>query len=183
MQFRFENTQDYAVDVVDRRREEQESADNPTIGADGSFSGFWHVDQSTRSSDASTGGLVRQSQLGMAIVRLFVIQALAGKKTKIPQSHVIDVFKYAGLRGVSKSAVLDNHVFNFCILKADKIERPAALLGSHILQIDVPHSGMLLTAILIILKIDADHGLFHLTDANSTNEQIFEIPAPSRIGF
>ena len=64
---------------------------------------------------------------------LLVVQALAGEKSKIPQSHVVDVLKYARLGGVLKSAVLDNHIFDFRILKADKIKWPTALFRSYIL--------------------------------------------------
>src|SRR4051794_4458502 len=41
----------------------------------------------------------------------------------------------------------------------------------------------MLTAVLIILQIDADYCLFNLTNANATHEQVFEIPAPPRIGL
>lgn len=99
------------------------------------------------------------------------------------QPHFFDVFKNAGFGGIFKSAVFDNHIGNLRILETDKIKRPTAFFGGHILQMNVAHDRGMLTAFLIILQIDADHCLFNLANANAAHEQVFEIPAPPRIGF
>ena len=86
------------------------------------------------------------------------------------QVQIADVFDHAGFGGILKRAVLDEDIVDLRILQTDKIERPTALFGRDILQMNVAYRGKMLAAILVVLKIDSDHGLFNLADANSSDK-------------